>query len=209
VNAGMATWTRRSFDAPGLTQYPVGRHLESVQARFGGSVVLCLDVSGSMSGSPLAQAVHGCRRFVEEAMRDAYEVAVLFWDHDVVGYTPLTRDRAEPDAFLRTAVIRGGTNIVPALHQAHALLADRRGDRVVAIFGDGDLGDAAGARAKADLMRAEHIRILTCGLGLASAESLDTISTETGGAGPRTADPNDIADSIAGMATGLRRAGRD
>jgi Mg-chelatase subunit ChlD len=204
----MTTWTRRSFDAPGLTQYPIGRHLDAVQARFGGSVVLCLDVSGSMSGSPLMQAVHGCHRFVDEALRDHYEVAVLLWDHGVVDYTILTRDRAQLGASLDSASIHGGTNVVPALFRAHDLLGGRKGDRVVAIFGDGDLGDTMGARTKADAMQADEIRILTCGLGLASAESLDVISTETAGAGPRVAHPEAISDSIAGMASGLRRKGR-
>jgi Mg-chelatase subunit ChlD len=201
----VTSWIRRSFDAPGLTQYPVGRHLAAVQSRFGGAVVLCLDVSGSMSGPPLAQALQGCGRFVDEALRGGYEVAVLFWDHGVVGYTGLTRERHQLERFLRTASIHGGTDVVPALHQAHALLAGRPGDRVVAVFGDGDLGDEAGARAKSAAMRAENIRIITCGLGLASATSLDVISTETAGSGPRVADADDIADSIAGMASGLRR----
>ncbi|MCZ2817247.1 vWA domain-containing protein [Modestobacter sp. VKM Ac-2984] len=204
----MPTWTRRSFEAPGLTQYPTGRHLAAVQARIGGSVVLCLDVSGSMSGSPLTQAKVGCRRFVDEALQAYYEVAVLLWDDGVVGHTELTRDGRTLDRFLGGAGIRGGTNVVPALYQAHQLLANRGGDRVVAIFGDGDLGDVAGARAKSDVMRAEDIRIITCGLGLASAESLDVISTEATGAGPRVAAQDDIADSIAGMAGGLRRNGR-
>jgi len=206
--SGVPTWTRRSFDAPGLTQYPTGRHLEAVQARFGGAVVLCLDVSGSMSGAPLSQAVAGCRRFVDEALKAVYEVAVLFWDNRVDGHTALTRDGAELHRFLGGARSGGGTNVVPALEAAHRLLADRRGDRVVAIFGDGDLGDAAGARVKSDVMRGENVRIITCGLGLASAESLDVISTEATGAGPRVADATAIADSIAGMAGGLRRTGR-
>jgi uncharacterized protein with von Willebrand factor type A (vWA) domain len=206
--SGTPSWTRRSFDAPGLTHYPTGRHLEAVQARFSGSVVLCLDVSGSMTGAPLSQAVEGCRRFVDEALRSVYQVSVLFWNNRVVGHSELTRDGGELHRFLGRACGGGGTNVVPALGAAHRLLADRSGDRVVAIFGDGDLGDAAGARAKSDVMRAENIRIITCGLGLASAESLDVISTEATGAGPRVADATDIADSIAGMAGGLRRTGR-
>jgi Mg-chelatase subunit ChlD len=204
----VTTWIRRSFDAPGLTQYPTGRHLDAVQSQFGGSVVLCLDVSGSMRGSPLSQAVQGCRRFVDEALQASYEVAVLFWDHGVVGCTALTREQRTVHAFLDRASIHGGTNVVPALHRAHALLAGQKGDRVVAIFGDGDLGDAAGARRKSDAMRVENIRIITCGLGLASAQSLDVISTESSDTGPRVADADDIADSIAGMAGGLRRTPR-
>lgn len=204
----MTGWIKRTFDAPGLTQYPSGPHLRAVQARFGGYVVLCLDVSGSMDGSPLVQAGQGCRRFIGEALDAGYEVAVVFWNHEVVASAALSRDRQRLMSFVSTARSHGGTNVVPALFRSHELLADRRGDRVVAIFGDGDLGDVAGARRKSDLMRTQDIRIITCGLGLDSAASLDTISSESLDGGPRAAQPDTIADSIAGMANGLRRRSR-
>ncbi|WP_331254193.1 vWA domain-containing protein [Modestobacter sp. VKM Ac-2981] len=204
----MAGWLRRTYDAPGLTQYPTGRHLAAVQARLGGAVVVCLDVSGSMYGYPLSQAVLGCERFVDEALEGHYAVAMLFWHHAVAGSTGLTRDRGELVRFLRTATAGGGNNIVPTLDRSRALLQDLAGDRVIAIFGDGDLGDPGAATARAAQLQAENIRIITCGLGQASAESLDVISTESGGAGPRVAAVDDIADSIAGMSSGLRRRGR-
>ncbi len=204
----MAGWLRRAYDAPGLTQYPTGRHLAAVQARFGGSVVVCLDVSGSMYGNPLAQAVLGCERFVDEALEARYVVAMLLWHHGVAGNTGLSRDRQELTRFLRTATAGGGNDIVPTLDRSESLLKGRVGDRVIAIFGDGDLGDPGAATARAAQLRAENIRIMTCGLGQASAESLDVISTESGGAGPRVAAVDDIADSIAGMSSGLRRRGR-
>jgi hypothetical protein len=147
----------------------------------------------------------GCERFVDEALAAHYEVAVLFWHHGVAGNTGLTRDRGDLVRFLRTATAGGGNDIVPTLDRSYALLQRRGGDRVIAIFGDGDLGDPGAATTRAVQLRAENIRIITCGLGQASAESLDVISTESTGAGPRVADLDDIADSIAGMASGLRR----
>ncbi|MCZ2826061.1 vWA domain-containing protein [Modestobacter sp. VKM Ac-2982] len=170
--------------------------------------MVCLDVSGSMYGYPLSQAVLGCERFVDEALEGHYAVAMLFWHHAVAGSTGLTRDRGELVRFLRTATAGGGNNIVPTLDRSRALLQDLAGDRVIAIFGDGDLGDPGAATARAAQLQAENIRIITCGLGQASAESLDVISTESGGAGPRVAAVDDIADSIAGMSSGLRRRGR-
>lgn len=200
----MITWTRRSFDAAGLTQYPVGRHLRTIQNWFGGSVILCLDVSGSMMGDPLRQAVQGCTMFVDQALDAGYEVSVLFWHHGIEGFTPLTRDRIALVDYLGRARAAGGNNICPTLRHAETELAPRPGDLVVAIFGDGDLGDAAAAQQEAERLRGKNIRILTCGLGQASAESLDVISTEKDVA-PRAAAPDTIADTIAGMATGLRR----
>jgi uncharacterized protein with von Willebrand factor type A (vWA) domain len=177
--------------------------VRAIQNRFGGSVILCLDVSGSMYGEPLQLAVRGCIRFVDQALEAGYEVSVLFWHHGIEGYTPLGRHRNPLVDYLRRAQAGGGNDICPTLRHAEAELVPRRGDLVVAIFGDGDLGDEAAAKREADRLRAKSIRIITCGLGQASAESLDVISTEDG-AGPRTADTDRIADSIADMASGLR-----
>jgi Mg-chelatase subunit ChlD len=74
------TWIRRSFTAPGLTQIPPGPNLRAVQERFGGTVMLCIDVSGSMSGSPLIEAVQGARQFVTEAVAAHYKIGVILWD---------------------------------------------------------------------------------------------------------------------------------
>ena len=57
----MPGWIRRSFTAAGLTQIPPGPHLGALQGRFGGTVMLCIDVSGSMDGMPIMEAVRGRR----------------------------------------------------------------------------------------------------------------------------------------------------
>lgn len=163
---------------------------------------LCLDVSGSMSGSPLRQAVEGCRRFVSEALNAHYSVGILYWDHHVVGHTELTCDAPTLNSFLDGARIAGGTNVVPALVRCGELLDGGRGDLVIAVFGDGDLGDRSGATREAARLAESNIRIITCGLGNASAQELNIISSEVGGV-PRTADTGQIADAIANMATGL------
>lgn len=198
-------WIKRAYDAEGLTQYPTGRHLAALQLRLGGSVVLCLDVSGSMGAEGrLPQAKEGCLRFVTEALAAGYSVAGLLWDHDVTGHTELDRDRAAVDKLFGGAVPSGGTNIVPALRVSERMLVARTGDRVIAIFGDGDLGNADMARLEADRLASEGIRVITCGLGDASAKDLSAISTETG-QGMRVAQQRNISDAIAHMASGLRR----
>jgi hypothetical protein len=79
-------------------------------------------------------------------------------------------------------------------------------DRVVAIFGDGDLGDRESAITASAKLVADNIRILTSGLGDASAVELAAISTETDT--PRAASASTVAESIAGLVTGLSRGRR-
>lgn len=197
-------WLKRAYDAAGLTQFPVGEHLTEVQALFGGSVILCLDVSGSMSGSRVTQAANGCKQFVTEALEAGYAIGGLLWDTGAVaGTRSLSRDRTESDDLFSSARGGGGTNVLPALEHCERMFDGKTGDLVIAIFGDGDLGDAAGARAKAQRLLEKNIRVITCGLGAESAEQLATISSES--TAPRVAQVDDIAGAIAGMAAGLKR----
>lgn len=200
----MPQWIRRNFESQGMTQYPTGKHLRAVQDRMGGAVVLCLDVSGSMYAERLAQAVAGCERFIGEALGAFYQVEMLFWHHDIAGHTKLVRDKDQLMSFLQTASSGGGNNIVPTLRHAEHVLEGLVGDRVVAIFGDGDLGDVGLARRESERLVAKNIRIMTCGLGEASAQGLNTISTEISDT-PRTAHADTITQAIADMAAGLRR----
>lgn len=197
-------WIRKSFEAAGLTQHPTGRHLDAVQNRFGGAVFLCLDVSGSMHGERIRQAVLGCRTFIREALAARYRVGLVLWHHDIEASTELTADAVPLMKLLDGAVASGGNAVVPTLSFCDKRLRDRRGDRVVAIFGDGDLGPAQAAASKAAELREHNIRIITCGLGEASARELDTISSETART-PRRADADNISGAIAAMASTLRR----
>ncbi|MFT4188843.1 MAG: VWA domain-containing protein [Aeromicrobium sp.] len=197
-----AGWTRRTFDADGVTEHPVGPNFQRLRSEFGGAVVLALDVSGSMSGDRIRKAVEGCHRFVEEAADAGYSVGVILWHHGIEDDVAPSSDPRAARGLLDRARASGGNKAVPFLTKAHEqLMALDVGDRVVAIFGDGDLGPQAAAERKAAELVADGIRILTCGLGEGSARELATISTEE--AAPRTATNDTLADSIASMAQGL------
>lgn len=197
-------WIKRAFDAAGVTQHPVGPHLAAVQALFGGNVILCLDVSGSMSGARLRQAVKGCDLFITEAIDAGYAVGGVLWHHDVLAHTEeLSRDDRATRRLFASARAGGGNDILPTLALSEKMFEGKTGDLVVAIFGDGDLGSAPAAFAESRRLLEKGIRVLTCGLGDASAAQLGAISSED--AAPRVAQADDIAGAIARMAGGLKR----
>lgn len=200
----MANWVRRSFDSHGLTQYRPGPHLAKIQALSYGWAILCIDVSGSMHGSRLADACAGARTFLAEAIANNYRVALVSWDTGIVeSYDFDTAADAIDAALLRGLRGGGGTNIVPVLVHSYSVLRELRGDRVVAVFGDGDLGDASEAQRQAAAMGADGIRIVTLGLGAGAASALDAISTEEREA-PRVVDDGGISAGIAGLARVLK-----
>jgi von Willebrand factor type A domain len=201
----MASWIRRAFSAPGLTQIPPGPRLPALQGRFGGTVMLCIDVSGSMSGSPLAEAVHGARQFVIDAVTAHYQVGVILWDHGVAAAAEPTPDGLTATQVLDAARIRGGTNLLPGLVHCHDVLGGFTGDRVVALFGDGDLGpERDEVLARVARMKAENIRFVTRGLGPYAAREFGEISDEEASSATID-DVSSLADGIANMVTALKR----
>ncbi|MFZ2238266.1 MAG: vWA domain-containing protein [Gordonia amarae] len=206
----MATWTKKRFESQPVTEAPPGPLLERLQASLSGSVVLALDVSGSMSGSRLSEAKDGCSRFFDEAIEDGYSVGALLWTTRVEGRADISRSGEDARRLIAGSSAGGGNGVVPALREARdMLMAQNSADRVIAIFGDGDLGHPAEAIRVSAELRAEGIRIITCGLGLGSAEMLAVISSEADAAeAPRTAEQGRIADAIAGMSSGLKRVAK-
>jgi len=204
----MADWIRRPFSSPGLTQIPPGRHLRALQDRFGGgTVMLCIDVSGSMDGKPILEAVRGARTFVDEAVEVRYRVGVLLWNSDVAALAEPTEDGQAARRLLdRTNRASGGTSLLRPLEKCHQILdqfKDGGQDRVVAIFGDGDLGPRERVLAKVAQMKAEDIRFVTRGLGAAAAKEFAMVSSEDLPS-VTVSGLDDLAAGIAAMAASLK-----
>lgn len=206
----MADWIRRSFSSAGLTRVPPGRHLRALQDRFGGgTVMLCIDVSGSMDGKPIREAVRGAVTFVDEAVESCYRVGVLLWNTDVAALAEPTEDGATARKLLgQTKSAYGGTSLLRPLERCHQILDTFKGkgqDRVVAIFGDGDLGPRERVLAKVAQMKAEDIRFVTRGLGSTAAQEFAAVSSEEQPS-VEVRDVDELASGIAAMAASLKSA---
>ena len=207
----MPDWIRKPYTAPGLTQIPPGPCLRVIQDRFGGTVMLCIDVSGSMNGRPLREAVRGGAEFVAEAVAAHYQVGVMLWSDRVDALAEPTADGKAASRLLGRAQAGGGNDLIGPLETCHQILGRFTGDRVVALFGDGDLTPKALVLRKVAVMKADNIRFVTRGLGRGAAREFGEISSEE----PDTATVEgvgDLAAGIAGMArslgSGAHRPGR-
>lgn len=203
----MPSWIRRSFSAAGLTQVPAGPYLAAIQNRYGGTVMLCIDISGSMAGPPIREAVRGARQFVAEAVEAHYSVGIMLWNHQVEAVCEPTSDgKAALQLLAPVDGASGGNDLFVTLEQCHEILNRFTGDRVVAIFGDGDLTPKDRVLVKVAAMKAENIRFVTRGLGSFAAAEFGGISDEE----PSTAAISDVAglaEGIADMATSLKHRG--
>ena len=201
----MAGWIRRSFTAAGLTQIPPGPQLGALQGRFGGTVMLCIDVSGSMDGAPIIKAVQGAQEFVAEAVAAHYQVGVMLWNTDVVALAEPTADGVAARRVLDPVDhAAGGNNLIGPLQRCHEILDRFTGDRVVALFGDGDLTPKQQVLAKVAQMKSENIRFVTRGLGAMAAREFGEISSEEASTA-EVRGVEDLAAGIAGMAASLKQ----
>lgn len=99
----------------------------------------------------------------------------------------------------RTNSAAGGNNLIGPLNHCHKIL-DRfkdAPDRVVALFGDGDLTPKGPVVQKVAQMKAENIRFVTRGLGRYAAAEFGEISSEE----PSRASIDDVAELADGIAT--------
>ena len=206
----MANWMKKAYNAEGVTEYPPGPNLKTLVEKFGGggAVVLCIDVSGSMSGRPLEEAKKGGTGFINDAAGGGYQVGLILWGSTITDSTPPTTEAAKVQQKLDAAAISGATYLAPALELARSMLMGVDvTDRVCVVFTDGSLMDQDEAECAASLLKADGIRILTIGLGNTAAHGLATIASDESPT-TTTTSAETLAGDLQRMATGLSRRQR-
>lgn len=200
----MSSWIRSNFDGIGLTQSPPGKYLEVIQRQYGGTVLLCIDVSRSMQGEPLRQAVLGGEQFLDEAVNAYYQCGLVLWNDAVASYVAPDSPLPKVLSTLQRASSSGGTDVVPALRVAKELFAPLDGDRVLCVFGDGDGCGPEAVRLARELC-AMGVRIVVRGLGPGATAALSKLLCP--GAAEEDSqvieDVESIGSGIASMAAGL------
>lgn len=181
----------------------------------GGSVVLCVDTSGSMAAADVeptrAQAALAALRAFVDAAPDSTAVGIISFATGAQVITPPARDRDQ---------IRNAVNAIPPPNGAtaigDALLAAQRilpksGHRVVVLITDGENTYGADPMAAARDLGAAHIPLYTIGIGTNSGalipgtlqaagineDALRAYADATGGAYSRASDAVQLREALA------------
>ncbi len=160
-------------------------------------VVLALDASESMVGTPARASLDAARRFVTERSPEQ-QVGILAFNGDVTVLQEPTNDGVVlRRALARAPTLAYGTRIYDAIDESLGLLARARlSSGSIVILSDGaDLGSTKGIEEVLAKARSRNVRIFAVGLRSRwfEATTLRTLAEGTGGAYAEASSPQQLA----------------
>lgn len=137
------------------------------------SVVLAMDISGSMARANKMEAARQAALTFLDRLDAAAEVGLILFDHQVRVAVPPERDPSRQKAHrealrrqVRDAKPQGGTAYLDAAVQAIGLLKGSRGRRAVVVMTDGvDMNSKADLKTALAAATAAEVPVYTVGIG--------------------------------------------
>ena len=193
----------RRYAAHGITTHPPGQYFDQLSDLYAGKLLMVMDRSASMKGRRLREAVAGACDLLGQAINESYIVGAVSFSGNARLELDLTTDpRAVERALKRLDIDWTGTMMSQGISLAHRLLLKRRGERVIAIFSDGEDQNPTAALAAAAAARRDEIRIIAALGGSADPRFMREITGE--GEDPEVVNDRQVREKIAGMAALLR-----
>lgn len=190
------------IDANGLPSCAAPADVEPIYA------VLVLDHSGSMAGTPLAEARNAASDFADlmNLTTEGDAVAVVMFDDTAELPIGLSHDRGQVVRTIQDILEGGGTDIAAGLDlaaqpfSAHPPPADAR--RVIILLSDGEQTEPGDPIAAADRVKAQGIRVVSIALGDADRSTLAQIASSEADY-YETADPATLMEIYGEIAAGM------
>lgn len=206
-----------------------GPHVRAMVPSLGGSVVLCIDTSGSMNAQDVAPtraqaALAAMRAFISQAPPQT-AIGIISFASDAQVLAQPTRDRDQIETALDAVPApNGATAIGDALALAQRILP-ATGSRAVVLITDGESNAGGDPMQAARSLGAAHIALYTIGIGTNSGalipgtlqtagideDALRAYAAATGGAYSRADDAVQLREALArlGRSTSMRHANVD
>jgi tight adherence protein B len=172
-------------------------------------VVLLIDASESMAGSPIRNAMAAARAFAAQR-RPSQLLAVLAYNADTETVLPFTTDQGEIDRALNgTPRIAYFTRMYEAIDRAISLVKEQNvSPGSIVLLSDGqEVGSLSSPDAAIAKARAAHIRVFSVGLRSRyyEAKTLNALATRTGGRYREASSPEALKAIFSELGSQLAR----
>ena len=188
------------------TQLAIGDVQTANAARAGASVVLMVDVSGSMAGEPMNQAKRALTEFMR-GLEPADQVALLAFSSNVRQVQDFTTSRVELDRAVAALTPVGDTALYDAVLEAtKKALEAPAGRRLVVLLSDGEATTGLDKRAASiEEARASGVGIVSVGLGTATDRAyLTDLTNASGGRAIDAVSPAALRQAYTDIAAAIR-----
>jgi tight adherence protein C len=159
------------------------------------SVVLAIDLSGSMAGDKITQAKAAAIDFLSSLGPNDKAALVSFTDK-VTTVVPSTGDHAALEQGINSLQVGGNTAIFDALYQSAQILSQAPKDtqRAVILLTDGaDNSSVHSLRVASDVAKQQDALVYTIGVGSDADDNVLTTLAQTGGKYYKAPAPSDLA----------------
>lgn len=155
-------------------------NIEELQDAQAMSVVLVVDRSGSMGGTPMEDTKQAVTNFVK-TIDETIGVGLVAFDSSAQLVNAITESKNSVLHGIASLEADGGTDIYSGLKLAGQTLESRVGRRVIILLSDGEDGNAGMIDEVLDELVRKNIYVYTIGFGGADTEYLSYIARKCGG----------------------------
>ena len=156
--------------------------VSSTESSGGVSVAIVVDESGSMSGTPIAQAKESIRKFIEEMSAFDRTAIVGFTGSSTRVHQTMTSDKSLLLAAANGLSATGGTNICDGAYSGLQQVVGETNPTAVIVFSDGyDGGNNVSSQQVIDYAKSLNTVIHSVAVGSDIKDPLKTLSDGTGG----------------------------
>ncbi len=177
------------------TQYQIKDFtIDSDKNSRGANISIVLDCSGSMNGTPLADAKIAAKACIDKIKTDKQNISIVAYSSDAKVITEKTNNADLLINGINALNADGGTNIPSGIEAGVSSLSGSWGSKAIILLTDGQDGNSQAMDAAIESAIRNDVVIFTVGLGDVNDDYLSGIADKTGGKYIRAANTTELED---------------
>lgn len=158
------------------------------------NISIVLDCSGSMNGTPLADAQMAAKACINKIKSKDQKMSIVAYSSGATIVTEKTDNSAMLINGINSLTANGGTNIPSGIEAGISSLDGSRGSKAIILLTDGQDGNYGAMDEAIEKAIQNNVVIFTVGLGEVNSDYLSSIAVRTGGKYILAANSTELED---------------